>query len=418
MKIQDIVVNEASLLTEFRASPSALKSLASGINAKVGIEFEMLYPDADTEDLRTGEADYSDDPRVFSIQDLIEFFLQEDANSRRDLERLGSQLEDEYIHWLRDIAFREFEQADTSGLVAEKVKAENPRDAWIRDEQVSLGASDGDSAYEEFIESEVQSEIAREGPLYDEVMTEWIDEWIENTRLDSEDFLKDEYGVRHMSDAEGALDLNWPHIRYGGGTSLEEIANDLSDTLGTNVVVGYSAEYRKWVVTTDSSISGEPEYGGIEIVSPILTVPQAIEATDTIRKWAHYHGAETNNTTGLHINVSVDNFKEDELDYTKLALLVGDEYILNQYQRLGNSFARSAVSNIVNNLSKISPENVESILSLMKGGFDKVSTHVVRELDTKEKYTSISLKSDRIEFRSPGGDWLNEDAEKIEATIL
>jgi hypothetical protein len=52
----------------------------------------------------------------------------------------------------------------------------------------------------------------------------------------------------------------------------------------------------------------------------------------------------------------------------------------------------------------------------MKSGMDQLASKVIHGRST-EKYTSINVKNGYIEFRSPGGDWLNDNFAEIDNTL-
>lgn len=429
---KQVNLNEAMDLFEFKASPGALKSLAAGIDATVGIEFEMMYPGVESEDGEL-EPDYSEDSRVYSIEDMIEFYNDNDElglNHPRDLRRLEALLDGEFADWISQRAVDEFESSgDIEELVTAVVEYENPMEQWIGawlednadedlDEDEQREAAE--DAYKEFIEEEVGHAIRQRDESYDVAKDEWIDEWLSSTSLDTEDFLNEEYNVHNMSDAESNFGvLTWPIMRATGSIALEEVAESISDALGKPVEL--RGGYDTYVLTTDVSISpDDSEYGGIELVSAALSLNEMLDDLDTIYSWARNNSVLTNRSTGLHINVSVEGYNRDELDYTKLALLIGDEYILNKYQRLGNTYATSAVSNItrkIQQLKDVQPAELETVFRTMKGGFDKFSSDIIHAPATN-KYTSINVKDNRIEFRSPGGDWLSKNPDEIKTTIL
>jgi hypothetical protein len=66
---------------------------------------------------------------------------------------------------------------------------------------------------------------------------------------------------------------------------------------------------------------------------------------------------------------------------------------------------------------KQKPEAAAQIMDLMKQGLDGVATKAIHN-GTTDKYTSINTKNGYIEFRSPGGDWLDENFDKIESTLM
>ena len=114
--------------------------------------------------------------------------------------------------------------------------------------------------------------------------------------------------------------------------------------------------------------------------------------------------------------MSVPGFDNDKLDYVKLALLLGDQYVLDQFGRTGNTYAKSAMGIIKERIAQ-RPEDAAAMLQKMKAGLGELATKVIHS-GTTSKYTSINTKDGYIEFRSPGGDWLNENFDLIETTLL
>ena len=227
-----------------------------------------------------------------------------------------------------------------------------------------------------------------------------------------------------MSGVETAYDITWPHWTSGGdqGDSIAFVADEFSEAIGRKV--NWSANYHggkresdAYVVEPDGSLEPD-EYGdsGLEFVSPPLPIDDMISDLNKVRAWAKQKGCYTNDSTGLHINVSVPGFDNDKLDYVKLALLLGDQYVLDQFGRTGNTYAKSAMGMIKERIAQ-RPEDAAAMLQKMKTGLGELATKVIHS-GTTSKYTSINTKEGYIEFRSPGGDWLNENFDKIETTLL
>jgi hypothetical protein len=119
------------------------------------------------------------------------------------------------------------------------------------------------------------------------------------------------------------------------------------------------------------------------------------------------------------MNVSVPGFELNKLDYVKLAIFLGDEYVLDQFGRAGNTYCASAMEKI-RSIAKTQPDKVKTMLQQMQGNLSAMASKIVHT-GTTSKYTSINTKDGYIEFRSPGGDWLGEyaaDPGKITNTLL
>ena len=167
----------------------------------------------------------------------------------------------------------------------------------------------------------------------------------------------------------------------------------------------------------DGSLEGDDsDDAGLEFVSPPMPIDELIADLNKVKKWADRENCYTNDSTGLHINISVPNYSLEKLDYIKLALLMGDKYVLDQFGRAGNTYTKSAIDKIRAKI-KAQPERAQEFLDKMRSGMGQLASKAIHD-GTTDKYTSINTKDGYIEFRSPGGDWLNENFSKIENTLL
>jgi hypothetical protein len=157
---------------------------------------------------------------------------------------------------------------------------------------------------------------------------------------------------------------------------------------------------------------------GLEFVSPPLPIDEMMSDLNKVKKWADKNGCYTNDSTGLHINISVPNYSLDRLDYVKLALLMGDEYVLEQFGRASNTYAKSAMGKIRSEVGKgMNGARAKAVLEKMTSGMEELASKAIHSGIT-EKYTSINTKNGHVEFRSPGGDWLGDNFGLIENTLL
>jgi hypothetical protein len=228
-----------------------------------------------------------------------------------------------------------------------------------------------------------------------------------------------------MQDVESNYNITWPHWFYpdnGGDLSVDDVGDEFSRMIGKPVNTseryhGARREAGHYVVEPDGSLEPD-DYGsaGLEFVSPPMPIDEMISDFNKVVAWAKKTGCYTNDSTGLHINVSVPDFSREKLDYVKLALLLGDEYILKEFDREGNTFCKSALKQVKDNIRE-NPDNAKKLLDGMKEGLSDIASKLVHSGAT-HKYTSINTKDGYIEFRSPGGDWLDTDIPKIENTLL
>lgn len=416
-------------LTEINMSPSSLKQAASKIDARVGMEFEMYVPNANDEREDEREPNYDEDTYADDIDTVVEFFNDGDHNSRHEINNLRRALERDFEEWLQDKKNSQWDDDheeyisnfikdnyldDYRTTALEQLESENPEGTYDKDSKAVIDRTLS------LISERATDAIRAQDDLWDEAYNQWDDEWNDDHYPgDMESDWLSEEGYRMMSDIENSYQVNWPHWNHSreDGRSLDEIAEEFSQYMGRPASEGGHDE-TSYGVTTDGSLSDprSGDDGGVEFISPPLTVAEMLSDLQKVRKYAEATGAYTNKTCGLHINVSVPNFDGYKLDFVKLALLLGDEHVLKEFGRLGSRFAASALGVVKSNIRK-NPEEVASILNKMKEGMDQLASKSIHSGDT-HKFTSINHKGDYIEFRSAGDDWLGTNFDKIENTML
>jgi hypothetical protein len=137
-----------------------------------------------------------------------------------------------------------------------------------------------------------------------------------------------------------------------------------------------------------------------EIISPPMPLADCLETMTKFFQWADSNDAYTNHSTGLHVGVSLPHV-DGRIDYVKLALFLGDKYVLEQFNRSSNYFAKSAFDKIKDSVHS---DNVESTFELMRKNLIELATKNLKQAG-HGKYTSINLKNDYIEFRSMGDEY-------------
>jgi hypothetical protein len=441
MRYRQIKPLSEQQLDEIAMSPSGLRALASKIDARAGMEFEMYVPGAqgDSDDYdQEPDMDYNES--AYRIQQIADFFHDGDYNSRREIQEMQSRMEEAYFEW-RDNKISEAWDKDgfdfyvtwVANNIDEDVikeflgKADDedytPGKNDILDYANKLWGEDNSSkhdAYEEFLEEQ-------EGD------SDYSDEmW-----LDDED-------IRDMEDAMNAFgraSINWPYWtdhRSGGSLSIAEVASEFETAVGKDCKPGGSyhsirgsgrpdAKNQFYIVETDGSLDSpdSDEDSGLEFVSPAMPIEELFSDLDKIREWANGMGCYTNDSTGLHMNVSVPGWTKSDagkggtLDYVKLVLLMGDQYVLDQFGRASLHYCESGLIKVQNKI-KTNPELGEDLLSKMKSHLNELASRAL-DYESTNKYTSANIKDGYIEFRSPGGDWLADltnNEGKIKNTML
>lgn len=409
MRARDfLIVEMLENLFEVKLSPSNVKRLANEVKgAKVGIEYEMVVPNFSDSD--EPEPDYDMDESAYDIDDICSFF--EDTN---DVDELRDDLTERFglyrftkIKEKWEEEGKEYFEKYVRDNVSEDVVSD-----YVNKEPDLLGDRVPD---EDDWEKYIDDQWEEKGKVYDEALDEYRDEPENEDIVDEHDFLLSE-GLNTMVDVEDKFGLTWPHYNTDDDNTMEGISSEISRYLGKKVVAEGNP-FREYALTDDSSISKKEGEGGLELRGPPLPLNEALEDYKKIKKWAENRGCRTNSSTGLHMNVSVPDYDLDNLDYVKLAILLGDRYVLERFGRYGNEYAESALDIIDNMASSKSPEEIENILSKLKDNMNEIASKLLHTGDTK-KYTSINTQNNnRVEFRSPGNDWLGEHADKIEDTL-
>ena len=423
MRFRQIIESYGDLF-EVSMKPSILRQLAADINAKAGVEFEMIVPDVQgDEDYDNFEPDYDADTRSRSFSDIRDFFYDGDYNSRREVDRLIDNMNDEFIEWMDERIYENWQEEEfemVKDWVIDNVSDEDILDYGNYDDADREKYAEDKEFYNEVVDDYVQNAINKQTFEYDEARDLYREERMGD--FDESEWLEENYA--YMSDVQNGFDINWPvwSAPQGGDTDIATVAEDFEEAIGKPVTASGSYHSAKrndtdYIVEPDSSLDPDDSNdGGLEFISPPMPVDEMFSDMDKIVKWAGRYGCYTNDSTGLHMNISVPGMSKEKLDYVKLALLMGDEYVLEKFGRSANTYTKSAMK-IVRDRVRERPEDVEAMLSQMKNHLGDLATKVIHSGETS-KYTSINTKEGYAEFRSPGGDWLNEDLKKIESTML
>ena len=427
MRYKEIKPLQEQSLFEINMRPKNLEQLASRVDARAGLEFEMYVPNSENNnsDDYEPEPDYNSDESIYGIDDVVDFFLDGDYNSRVDVNRLRTAMLSDYQDWYID---KLGELWDSEGLdyLSDYIKENGSSDDWMLGHE----GEDEEAAFEEFVNEQWKNR----GDYYHDAREEFEQEHRDD--YGQREWLEDE-NINTMSDVEIQYDINWPHwIDFNdgnGGRTAAEIADSFDNYLGRGVKVGggyqtVSRNTKSYIVEPDGSLDDpdSTDDAGLEFVSPPLTIPEMIEDLKKLSAWAKAEGCYTNDSTGLHMNISVENFDRENLDYVKLAVLCGDEYILKEFGRMSNTYCASAIGKVKKIIAD-HPERATELLAQMKSHLEQGADNAVESTTRNihgnytNKYTSINLKDNRIEFRSPGGDWLGEyrkDPGKLVNTML
>ena len=451
-------------LFELKMSPGALEAWARSPEAegiRAGFEAEMIFRNTrDNTDDFDPEPDYDYDERAYDLQGIVDFFANDDYGYGlfgRDQERFREQFEEMYYDWADQQMMSEFEEN-----AKEEVRGYIEDNEWdwedkIRDalDQMSLSDTDVDrimkmhdltaiqraelettgtdqqkadrNTYVEAkdkardaLDQATEESVTEKDGIWDSALDDFRDNW---QYPDVSEFL-DDNGWRYMSDIANEFDLYWPYMTgddsNGADRSIDYIAELLSDVVGMEVVgsSSYHSTRRtenRWIVEPDSSVDGDDSTdSGLEIVSPPMPLLTTIEKLQQVIEWGNGDLADayTNSSTGLHMGVSIP-YKGGDVDYVKLILFMGDEYVLEKFGRMSNHYCESALKKLRSVARSTYPERQEKIaaaMSLMQKNLIELAYKEVQGGIGEGKYTSVHIQKGYIEFRSPGGDYLSMES--------
>lgn len=386
-------------LTKFSASPAAQSTM-------VGFEAEMIVPNMKSEYGGEDEPDMEYDDYVSSgtttqmRHDLISFFSE--TASEREIDRAVSEVDEEIMEYI-DEQFREY-LLDNRSEIVEKYK----QDTEFSDEEIEKSIDEQDGTYDDLIDQ-----------LRDDFMNNW----------DDLDGALRYHGLQKYSDWDYRFSFGWPYYttsEEGGDIdedSFGEVARDIKSVVGMPLQASprYHAfstrEAGTWYLETDSSINTSDDEGGLELISPPMPLPQAMEKLAAVFDWMDHNGARTDSSTGFHMGVSIPQM--ENVDYIKLVLFLGDKYVLEQFGRNANSYTRSILGKMESYKATDVVRQIPALFQILSRGLDKVAMKMLEGMlvPKGEKYTSVNIKDKYIEFRSAGGNYV-EQFDKIKNTMM
>ena len=304
-----------------------------------------------------------------------------------------------------------------------------------------------ESALQEFVDDELNNR----GRIYDSTREQFVeenldeyteDEWFENT------------GDNYMSDVANEYNLDWPYITYdeygGGGNEYNEdeaesLASDFKATFRDQFpemrvkTGGYHSQRPQgewentWYFEDDGSLEAEDGDMPCEIVSPPMPLETTLAFLPEFWAWVKNENGYTNTSTGFHMSVSLPNkgskeyynpplagrsskSKTYDIDLVKLIMFLGDKHLLEQFDRIGNTYCAQALPKL-QNIIENDPSKAQKAMDLMKNNLIELAGTTLKQGDFG-KYTSINPKTNYVEFRIAGGDDYEEDIQKLQTTLM
>lgn len=256
------------------------------------------------------------------------------------------------------------------------------------------------------VDDEYQDEVNDE--TWQEVMDSYtIDDWIEDQDGSLSNFLRG-YDIYVMEDDESSIEQIGEMVYDGWISSNSDFSDYLAgeyNTTGDDPTI--------WHIETDSSIQGG---AGAEIVSPVYETPrQMLAEMFSLFDWLQGEGAESNQSTGLHVTMSMPG-TQSEVNAVKMAVMLDDVYLLKQFARLDNIYTKSQLERLKDQAQSVATGSERSIEELEK----MLETSISRQ-----KFRSIHLKGSSndegnqlIEFRIAGGGDYLDDRDKVQDAVV
>jgi len=130
-------------------------------------------------------------------------------------------------------------------------------------------------------------------------------------------------------------------IEFGSKYDRKTIAKGLKDDLDLKLFSWNPLPYKCWSLVNDTSLKFSENINPHELVSPVLPLEEGISILQDIFTWMKDNRCVTNHTCGFHVNLSFNEKRlTKQMDLLKLILLLDEETILRQFQRLRNSFCQ------------------------------------------------------------------------------
>ena len=415
-------------LFEINFNNKEIAKAALDLPIKCGFEAETAFTDVGGSD--DDDGDWLENYGWYDIEDMV-----------RDQEgsRSANEIEESYNEWISEKAY-DYEGEIIEDLVSDREEDEYYLNDYIENE---ISESDVEDYKEDFLDgmdSEEREEY--EDWEYDAWARQYVEEnfledykdWLrESIRDEGEamdqafDRARDEYDIDRWANyeygswasclSEHGIYLYNPDGPSGGG--LSEVSERLEDWTSENSTTrsvqygdyhsNYGANNDFWRVESDSSI--DADYGtGAEIISPVYSTPRAmLKEMKSLFEWIEDQGADTNSSTGLHVTMSLDSEETEVINDVKLAVLLGDKYLLSTFGRERNSYAKSQMIGLQKAAARLKSnpdaKTIKQIEKILKDGI------------ARDKFSSINFKSDKdrntgnqlIEFRIGGGSDYHRD---------
>jgi hypothetical protein len=401
-----------------------------------GFEAETTWPGLDASS--DGDDDFLDGLDWSEIEDLV--YDQEGSRSVR-------QVEEAFREWLGNSDYFYDAESEVIGDMVDERKRDM---AYITEYAYQeLGADEVEDYKNETLDGLSSDEKedyadwdedrwAKE--LIDEKYTDEFDEWLADQIRDN---------AEHWDDAwEKVLEQyeisDWVNVEYSGnwyralsdldiflvnpdsGGGVEAVAAELepwaeknsqsNDVRSGDYHSGKGVDNDYWRVEEDSSIQADG--AAAEIISPVYTTPQAMMSEmKSLFEFFKAKDVETNESTGLHVTMSW-NGEQTEPNKLKMAVLLGDKYLLSLFDREDNTYTQSQFDRVKQGVSELmkNPSNLKTLAAVEEILSSKISENKFSSINFKDATNSDG--NQLIEFRIGGGDDYHTKLDSVLKSVI
>ena len=364
----------------------------------------------------------------YKVEDYMEDAIDDYISEREDDEDYINQfIEDEGIEesdwddYREDVLRREFgdERFEEEGAEELSELYGYEDENWSREYVDEFRSSD----FREYLRAEAQEDDDVRQAAYETASDNHdYDDWINDQWYSMSSFLDDF------------------NVDYSSSGSISEVADRLENWISEHSAFhdhspesgdygNTSGNTTEYAVETDSSIDG---YGtGAEIISPVFSTPRRMLAEmEKFFTWFKSEGVETNNSTGLHITMSYNPQEGETVNHeegsslvtankVKMAVLLGDQYLLSEWGRSGNSYTKSQLESLkkaIQNL-KVEGKGTDAIKNAEKFLEDNISSDKFRSIHFKGQ-TDSKTNTKLIEFRIGGGEDYHTEFKRVFSSVV
>lgn len=411
MRLIEYLLNE-------KISKKELKDVFDNDNILIGAEFEFIHEELEE---HVGGGD-----------------LQQDyENAMRDYRQWARELE-EWEMELEEIRDNQIETQDK--IDDRRVDLEDVRNDIEDLTEEDFGNEDEDEVkkildtLEELRkeESNLEKEIEKLEALFRDY---------ENDAVDIVMYAMPQPGMNYVDYAENIMNVNvnlvdpseLPEPEEPNGREIDEddwieIAEmklhesiEYANFINNYEIGGYgnvcqSLSNRVWAFEYDGTVS---PYGGVEMKSPPLPLPEFLDILPDILDWIDQYG-KTDEHCGLHFHMSLFNVNNltKQVDMIKLILFSEENYIYKIFpNRIDNEYAQEVKNKI---LSKMKPTEIKYYISYLMGDKTKdpkqISDLSGGHYDAIHKVMD-SKNPSHVEFRHPGGKGYHKKKKTIKEII-